>query len=210
MPVDDVGCTEEDAKWQRKHRALWHSQQGKCRQDFCKWVLSTECMFLYFCLLASSCWLVRSCVLSVRNRTRFLVRCALNLAACKQKLDKFDEVQQYVGRNTALHCSVSEFAEMKYVCSRRCKKSHETHMKSPMGPVTVRVAPIRLPDFARPSKPAMQLSSPELKKLLEIFSNDADISGAKKFMTWYDLILLRTINVQYITCIKKNYSVLGN
>eukprot|EP00913_Durusdinium_trenchii_P007343 g6902.t1 len=38
-PVDDVGSTEEEAKWQRKHRAL----------------------------------------------------CALNLAACKQKLDKFDE-----------------------------------------------------------------------------------------------------------------------
>ena len=121
MPVDDVGCTEEDAKWQRKHRALWHSQQGKCRQDFCKWVLLTECMFLYFCLLASSCWLVRSCVLFVRNRTRFLVRCALNLAACKQELDKFDEVQQYVGRNTALHYSwVSEFAQMKWGSEAEC------------------------------------------------------------------------------------------
>ena len=81
--------------------------------------------FFNFCLLAFICFLFVHvfglyAISLMFERSRFLARCALNLAACKQKSDKFDEVQQYVDRDTALQTRFPSLHQFK-IC-KKCKK----------------------------------------------------------------------------------------
>ena len=89
-----------------------------------------------------------------------------------------------------LHCITVGFARVcrnEYVCNfytvRRCKKSHETHMKSPK-------EYLRPSDGSSGSDPispghqSLRCSSRVWSSELLETQNDADISGiAKKFMT---------------------------